>query len=136
MKNHVSAETALKLKEAGFPQPTPEFLQVWYSDESPYMERIVMFNNALESRVVFLGADSIEYRYIDQLYAFAPTATDILRELGSDYFFSAIGPNLFEVDKIDPYTVGNEPCRHENPAEAAAKMWLAKKTQTMVNPAQ
>ena len=121
MQNLVTAETALKLKNAGFPQPVPEFLQVWYSDEPPYRERIVLSNNKEAMEVVCLAGERITYRYLDQLYAFAPTATDILRELGSDYALSFLH-GRFWCERRQFGIVYD----HENPAEAAASAWLAK----------
>ena len=115
MKDIVTLETALRLRDAGFPQPTPEFGQEWYNREyglfvvgfidAPYARATIIYNNrpSVFSKNIpnFSGCD------------FAPTATDILRELGP----------LFDLS----CDCGEFWCRDEkdwNPAEAAAEAWL------------
>jgi hypothetical protein len=120
MKDIVTFETAVRLKEAGFPQPAPEAGQFWY---------YIRFPDGTERKNV-LCVLAHEYPYQDNLEAlpldggeriynsrntqvFAPAATDILRELGP----------LFDLS----CDCGEFWCRDEkdwNPAEAVAEAWL------------
>lgn len=101
--NYVTYETAVLLKEVGFPQPEPEFGQVWFSaDRSPF---------------VVGGFDTP--RFYDDL-VFAPTATDIMRALPglSMRFHSHLKEWQTRYKK-------NETRRaHKEPAEACALAWL------------
>lgn len=82
--NHVTYETAVRLKEAGFPQPAPEAGQFWYGKKSAGQ-------SVKGSLCVLIGTPTgaLSFSPIDGLknsdnnfFVFAPTATDILKELG------------------------------------------------------
>lgn len=106
MKHHVMPETALKLKEAGYPQPENTYGYLTNNEGEPVMVRV---------------PDS-------RLLAYRPTATEIMEQpemkpcsifyLFEKWFVGAY--NL--IDYIDSSFF----CRSEstNPAEAAADVYL------------
>jgi len=126
MKNVVTPETARKLKEKGFPQPEPEFGQVWYDEyDQPVImgecDSITGLVRGLNNGVLYGGKAS-------ELIDFAPTATDILRQLALAKPDSAFR-NYLEFDALSNLycaTYEMEETCNENPAEAAALAWLEK----------
>jgi len=106
MKDIVTFETSIRLKDAGFPQPSPKAGQFWYGKNREvgyifYHERLAL----LSGEIVYFDAP--------EKCVFAPTSTDILRELGP----------LFDLS----CDCGEFWCRDEkdwNPAEAVAEAWL------------
>jgi len=116
MKN-VTFETAVKLKEAGFPQPTPQRGQSWYN--SAGVEYIITLSENLgfcdystsTSGMVWFG------RGLNDGEIFSPTATDILQHLpGWALEYTETGWVCY-FHGFDDF-VG-----HRNPAEAAAEAW-------------
>ncbi len=85
MQNHVTPGTARRLRDAGFPQPEPEFGQIWHP--SRYGGLFVYIckgcGNTMELRAP-AGWSTWEKPGSDKLF-FAPTAADILRELPDRY---------------------------------------------------
>lgn len=117
MQNHVTFETSLRLKEAGFPQPTPEAGQFWwfvrYPDGTARKEVIcVVIKGAMKP----MDGDNLEGK---QEFVFAPTSADILRELPVGFCIVNFGKFGFgaEFEK-------HEYIRDQNPAEAAAQAFL------------
>lgn len=114
--NFVSYETAVRLKEAGFPQPEPRFFQAWYNPAGDSVHKIPFI------------IEPAFRRMIDEYSIFAPTAEDILREL-PDFamyygeYFDSWESGFFVFDTLrrrpDQY-----PTHHENPAEACALAWI------------
>ncbi len=83
MKNVVTFETARALKEAGFPQPEPEYLQVWYEEFNPFVEG---WSREDSRHIIGIGRFEIWHEDFDMSeYYFAPTATEILRELHNHF---------------------------------------------------
>jgi hypothetical protein len=135
----VSFETAKKLKEAGFPQPEPAFGQVWYeSAGSP-----IIVTSGWEAGFAFVGPRSAMTqttymkRFQEQNGVFAPTATDILRQIqqADEWIRYYLEPETDE-DGRACFLVHREDRRQEafdlinvagntNPAEAVAATWLA-----------
>ena len=117
--NFVSYETAVRLKEAGFPQPKPMFYQLWYSPNGESEIRLPYYISPL------FGGASMIYNSV-----FAPTAPDILRELGSSFsMFFREEDKVFEPERESVFIVTCDslfvkPNIHENPAEAAALAWF------------
>lgn len=125
MKNVVTPETARKLKEKGFPQPeNPTPGEVWYIDNAPYVVRgnpqqfkpnSWIFSGLLER--VQAGMDCLPEA------VFAPTATDILSDLGNDYHIGMLDgvfvSGLHQFGQSDMQF-------NDNPSEAAALVWLEK----------
>lgn len=123
-----SYETAKRLKEAGFPQPEPKEGQFWYG----------LIQRQDEPIYIFLDRGSFHDRYgnyhkkeaFEKFGTYAPTATDILRELGSDYSICCFGAYKiqWEIERHMPELFNILPFTwiHENPAEAAALAWLDK----------
>jgi hypothetical protein len=131
--NHVSPETSDRLKAAGFPQPVPEAGQVWYDD----LNRPVCVRVAFAEYVAFSIFGSLENMSADNEFVknhciFAPTATDILRELGDDFclFTSTMKSVIYwccnessgVFDDKERYCT---PTGITNPAEAAALAWIS-----------
>lgn len=117
--NHVISATAVRLKDAGFPQPVPEFGQIWYDNE-PGPHVLVhhagrVWEMATNRYAGTVGVDS------EGGMVFAPTATDILRELDENHFLTTLLDGRFCVALF----VGSGDSIHNNPAEACAAAWLA-----------
>lgn len=104
----VTFETAKRLAEAGFPQPSPDYGQTWYThDGSP-------------------GSVTSLSKWSDNGEVFAPAATDILRELpGWNLCYdTVIGWHVW-FDDVAEWDYCEPPFfKHENPAEAAAQAWF------------
>lgn len=114
MENYVTPETAKKMKEAGFPQPDFKFGQLWYETERQ------------DFAIVGTGKFELFKQHREGELIFAPTATDILRELGDDYAlhtekgsFKCICTDIFRGGVTD----GDFDGSHENPAEACYLAW-------------
>ena len=130
--NVVSFETAVKLKEAGFPQPEFEVGQFWYADtaykggELEHVPLCVLVE-AYSTREKFLRRLTCEkmtgeHGVMPQF--FAPTTTDILREIDVKVF---IGCDIFHTWSVFEFRIGEIEqylSQHENPAEAAALAWM------------
>ena len=97
MKDIVSFETAVRLKEAGFPQPKPDFGQVWHNpDFGLFVVVGKWFADNREYKIFYPGTGrsvlKSEARFLE--CAFAPTATDILREMADYELLSAATSDL------------------------------------------
>lgn len=119
MQNHVTPATAQRLKNAGFPQPKFAFGQFWYSQN----EQVNIYVRAARPNIEthhFVGETLTTQHYKADQVIYAPTATDILRQLGEDVTLSyGHGYWLCGIFCGEDFT-------HENPAEAAALAWLSK----------
>ena len=131
MNNVTTFETSQRLKAAGFPQPVPEFGQVWYAHDAAF------FNYDFQQAVVTgTYKSTVHHTFINGAvrnceaeifleFFFAPTATDIWRELGVDYNTKFMHGYFF-VGTFDIYIgVNNYDAKHKNHAEALAKKWLS-----------
>lgn len=117
----VTFETAKRLKEAGFPQPAPEFGQAWYDMVTQTLFLIVetFDDNPPPYNGVWIIEKGGNVSHIERellgMMAYAPTATDILCRIpDNDFYFT---------DKCF-YFSGDMEQGGENPAEVAAKKWL------------
>lgn len=135
MKNTVTFETAKRLKEAGFPQPEPEFGQFWYhnaglqiaimesNDAGGHIGKFIRFfgtvNGSLREKSFF----SVSIMKIFMKDAcFAPTATDILKEIPFVSLSFEVYETRFEFRVWEGLKLI---AKHENPHEAAALAWLS-----------
>jgi len=121
--NHVSPETAARLKAAGFPQPVKEIGQTWYSPKGElWIVSGKPWRDVFET--IAKCVTSWEWEWPDNMegFAYAPTATDILRELGEAYSleFSANEYAIYYFDS-DGRNYENS---HTNPHELCALEWL------------
>ncbi len=133
MKDIVTFETAVRLKEAGFPRPLPQAGMFGYNDAGHLFVRTHdghTSNNRYGSVLLNGGNDNITLSKNDfKFVVFAPTATDILRELSSDCVLGTkkLGGwicgswRLISSDHMKFFVAG---MHDENPAEAAASAWL------------
>lgn len=136
MKDYATYETAVRLKEAGFPQPAPEAGQVWYLpigvgrygifccygvDVSEKMP-LYLFATSIKKDIFYIR-QTAKWRYQMDSCFFAPTAMDILKVIGGDYgLFST--PHGFEIWRV-AYGFREEfIVKNKNPAEAAAQAFL------------
>lgn len=128
MKDIVTFEKAVRLKEAGFPQPKPDFGQVWHNpDFGLFVVGIKWFADNREYRIFYPGTGKsvLKSEAMFLKCAFAPTATDILRELRDGSNIGIMGKRFlcyspdFEHGIDHPGTPIND-----NPAEAVAEAWL------------
>ena len=122
MTNVVTAETAIALKNAGFPQPEFQTGQIWYFNGSVAFIsttfRLGIDVAIIEGRCLSRPQERAYWKHMNT--AFAPTATDILRELGLGYgLYVSESGNVFICKELATIW------RDENPAEACAKAWLA-----------
>ena len=122
MNQHVSPDSAIKLRAAGFPQPAPEYGQRWY-----YVDDDVDVTIEVNTMPIQRGE---YFPQITNNHVFAPTAIDILRELGSSFsMFFREEDKVFEPERESVFIVTCDslfvkPNIHENPAEAAALAWF------------
>lgn len=101
--NVVTFETAKRLKESGFPQPD-RFGQ-WQA----------FYKLSGDERRAFITEPRME------IETFAPSATDILKELGDDYcLHSNDGKWSCSVYEIDSFQ-----SKYDSPSEACAAAWLS-----------
>ena len=128
MKDIVTLETAVRLKEAGFPQPQPGAGQWWHNpDFGLFVVGIKWFADNREYRIFYprTGKTVLKSEAMFLKCAFAPTATDILRELRDGSNIGIMGKRFlcyspdFEHGIDHPGTPIND-----NPAEAVAEAWL------------
>jgi len=129
MKDIATFETAVRLKEAGFPQPIPEAGQWWYNPDFGVflVGKLYMVDGRL--RNIFYpdtgkGINKEIRLFVN--FVFAPTATDILRELLPlifELYYSKTNDDFVLQRRSDDdntlYAFYNE-----NPAEAVAEAWL------------
>lgn len=125
MKNFVSAKTAQELKELGFPQPEPEVGQFWYLSD---IAVVVVGDDRLRG-LESGNAYSEGFAVLRKHLTFAPTATDILVKMPE--YALRIDHNqrswtVWRPSETPPENDDNE-FYHENPAEAAALAFKAKK---------
>lgn len=120
----ISYETAKRLKQAGFPQPEPAFGQVWYElHVSRYV--ISSTNNGISGG--WEDGETFEDAPFSSMNAdiFAPTATDILKELWFRFELTYAAHGKFFIkewkDLIDKPAIIQQ---SDDPAEAAALAWL------------
>ena len=134
MKNIVTAKTAQALKDSGFKQPKPKRGQAWYSITDVCV--IVTGQKSGHILVVNKNGDGIvdvDTKKFMEDFIFAPTAIDILKELGSAFALTL--PNKLVSDnafcmQLMPSAITtvrvHAEWEHENPAEACAMAWLEK----------
>lgn len=110
---HVIHETAKRLAGAGFPQPKPEQLQNWYSEEGQHNVLVL---------VEFYDKSS---ELIGETDFFAPTATDILEELPgwNLCYTNQLGWQCW-MDSSDENGYKHVVFSNANPAEALAQAWF------------
>ena len=128
MTNVVSSETAIALKNSGFPQPEFQTGQIWYFNGAVAFIsttfRLGIDVAIIEGRCLSRPQERAYWKHMNT--AFAPTATDILRELGEDYFLRFMAPN-YRCELIDSFFEPVDYWQSENPAEACAKAYLESK---------
>jgi hypothetical protein len=122
---HAIPETAKRLADAGFPQPTPKRGQVWYS-RSGHESYIIILDECGDSGICDLSEHPGGRVWADQSMnsgqVFAPSATDILQHLpGWNLCYTTqLGWQCWWDDEIiDPKIFS-----HSNPVEAAAQAWF------------
>lgn len=120
---HCTRATAIELKAAGFPQPSPQPGQWWWSGENSYM--VCALNHNIEVVLSAVGRYSMAYRRASTFPKFGTFAPDL------DYIAARLKPGfMFEIRDGLP-SCSNcdeaEPVRTQANtfAEAAALMWLA-----------
>lgn len=134
---HVSHQTAIALRDAGFPQPEPAPGQVWYNHFGEFWITGSDPNNILPLFSISAGVTwGLSAKTIQTTLIFAPAAPDILRELGDGYRLCCLDWRSWIVEKekytsfedqayeyvVESYPIAND----ENPAEVCAKAWLEK----------
>lgn len=125
--NHTTFEKSKRLKEAGFPQPKPEAGQVWFD---LYGKPFVILNKSADRNPYLKGRYDFAYfksgaKFSDTKLSrgriFAPTATDILREMpGYYHLYQPFNSEFWICDNATE----DEWSESSNPAEAAALAYL------------
>ena len=137
MKNTVTFETAVRLKEAGFPQPVPDFGQTWLAEK----ETIILGgkSKAFPTRRLCVSEGNSDLVFTDEWISenmvFAPTVIGILEQLPQEarlYRFSANSSEQWVLQRMDgsSFFMSSAPPRiHSSPHEAAALAYLETKNQ-------
>ena len=118
MKHIVSFETAKALKEAGYPQPEFEAGQFWYDlDGTLFIKSRHPFRFlSPESGGIWILDISFEERF------YAPSSTEIIEHVGKENPGARL---YFEVGLWNAFDGWrNLSPNHENPAEAAAQLFI------------
>ena len=126
--SHVTHATAARLKAAGFPQPAFATGQFWYNQygEASFVGRRDVLEKTGDETFFCTSVRSgrtEEFTPIHDGSFFAPTATDILRELPARFSLSIRpieGGVLFLAGEQESFGHVSK-----NPAEACAAAWLA-----------
>lgn len=126
-------ETANRLKEAGFPQPDFATGQLWYN-ASGALSFIGKKEPGDDGKTYFF-CTSVDTARTERMIPikdgafYAPTATDILRELGPGHCVGLynVSPHTFASAEIKWLCVFPNQREYSgiNPAEAAARAWLS-----------
>ena len=120
-------ETAIHLEAAGFKKPEIQFGQVWYDRERPGewgMVTSISPGFAFTYNSVDGSYRRLRFSEIER-FSFAPTVTDILKELSIvvfSHWFEFVEGN-FQI-RIFFQGGGERQYFHSNPAEACAAAWL------------
>lgn len=117
--NHTTFETSKRLKEAGFPQPEPDFGKIYYDKESEQKIVVIAFDGEYVD-CVYQNLTWVSYYIKISDLIFAPTATDILREMPEhDLTFWHPQQTYYVEDTRNGIQWTNN-----NPADAAALAYL------------
>lgn len=123
MKNTVNFETAIALKEAGFPQPEPKFGQFWYDAGAGIW--VVGESGPLVMRSLSSRAEMALEDVDENAAVFAPTAIEILEqlpELYAIYRWDTIGGWCIDIG--EPREATGTPFSAKDAPQAAAKAYL------------
>ena len=122
--NHVTIDTAKRLKESGFAPVRADFGQVWYDESGePFLIAGLTTSGYSIAKANEFGKKSS----LDGC-VFAPTATDIMKELGRDFSISYMNGEWFVLKSSGdflPFSKSPSVWKHIISAEAAAMAWLA-----------
>lgn len=139
---HVTPQTAAALKAAGFPQPEPKFGQSWFAPaisrgkrglksvyDGVYHHLLCLHCQPGSVHVVGAFASKI-FEAMPEDFVFAPTATDILAhiqlQIGEHRNVEFYCPTVEHKNFDALVSIGSRAFsgRSENPAEAAASLYL------------
>lgn len=128
--NTVTLSTAMRLKGAGFPQPNEATGQHWYKYETLFY---ITNSDGRGSVCAPIDEDFTSPRIFDKRDAiFAPTAIDIMLELGVEYvLWYDNGPKMTQwlcAKTGNTLREAGKPFLHKIAGEAAALAWLAAKS--------
>lgn len=117
----------MRLKGAGFPQPNEATGQHWYKYETLFY---ITNSDGRGSVCAPVDEDFTSPRVFDKRDAiFAPTTTDIMREIEAVTLYFDVRLGKFRCSGGDTLNgIGWVDFAHENPAEAAALAWFAAKS--------
>ena len=117
-------KTAIRLKEAGFPQPEFAPGQFWYDQNG--LSFVIRNNAGILTAVWFDKPMEASLNLIQLKVYFAPTTADILRVLLFRFSLCYGGNGKFIINEVISLNdmAGDVICSHENPAEAPALAWL------------
>ena len=125
MNNFVSYETALRLRDAGFPQPEPEAGQFWYDpygtpDVVTDVDEWHVFSASLTDVTDYTNA--VMHDEFTAGWHFAPGPAEILREIPDHVCGNNKGSKGgYWCGRYDDQRASF----HENMAEACAAQWLS-----------
>ena len=118
---HATFDTAKRLKEAGFPQPSPEFGQVWWHPESE-TNAVLINSDRSDGRCLFMDAEGFRLFMKLEDLIFAPTDADILLQMPDGHALTRVNQDMFICIEGEPL-MGTDGCEYDV-AEAAAIDWF------------
>lgn len=136
MSNHVTPKTAHDLKHAGFKQPEQKPGQFWYLENRLYIIVAILTDTVGETAILYEVCQEnrdpsplpVRLPFSD-VFVYAPTAPDILRELGAewnlDYHFEPKSFSCFKIAIAECQVEADASFWNDNPAEACAPAWEA-----------
>lgn len=126
---HVSSNTAIQLKQAGFPQPELAAGQFWVDAYGREFFTVQSCPDMGGKRWRAVQPGSTVFMTInldDDGWVFLPTETDILRLLPNEYFLNFADSFDFSVNRVNEGSVIAMVSSDPNAAEACAEAWRLK----------
>lgn len=133
MTNHVTPQTATRLKQAGFTQPEQKPGQFWYLQNRLYFIVAILTDTTGKTAMLYEVCEEnrdpsplpVRLPFSDA-FVYAPGVGEILQAIGGDYAlcYPGLQPTLISTKKsILPFLY-----KHiSNPAEVAAAQWIEQK---------
>jgi hypothetical protein len=143
MTNHVTPQTATRLKKSGFPQPEQKPGQFWYLQNQLYIIVAILTYKAGKTAILYEICG--EHRDPDPLpvslpfsdaFVYAPGALEILQVLGAGYSVTKLmDKEIWYCDFLEctaqttPFHKVTLLSFHESAVEACAMVWEAKQSK-------
>lgn len=133
MANHVTPQTATRLKQAGFKQPEQKPGQFWYLQNRLYFIVAILTDTAGKTAILYevceenRNPDPMPVRLpFSDVFVYAPGVTEILSELGEDWALSKVGEDWFCESIYAEWLEQKKGTVNSNPVDACAEIWITK----------